>query len=476
VPHITHARRVVGALGALLALTLAAGTGRASRPRLRLEHVDARRCNRDGAVEVYFTDVELEGTLRRRSSTRYRLVLDGKELDLRPAGASTFDKTARGLHLALVVETTPAYEPHLSQLTQGLRTLIQRIPRRTRFTIVTYNWQPRRALAHGTWRQALQVVETLEPDDTSELNPALDEALTIALRDLGPGRPDEQRLLVLVSDGINRVPRRDVFRGLGTRALTLGVPIHPLAFSPIDERGPLLNLGELAKRSRGTFRWARQVADVPHQLTNLALQIQRQMVLRFTLPSRCARLHRLRVTDGRLVSDEMAIPAMKTAASRRSPVVRVVLFVAALLLAMTALVLLARSMRRTRAARKPAGATGQPPEPERKAPPPDVEPEPAVGYWLLGAGPGVVNLRVHIPPGRSRIGGPASLVPALRRAPQGAELELTEESELLCRDLSGEILVNGERIIDAVQMVDGDILQVGGTQLLVWRGRHHRRA
>ena len=103
-PHITHARRVVGALGALLALTLAAGTGRASRPRLRLEHVDARRCNRDGAVEVYFTDVELEGTLRRRSSTRYRLVLDGKELDLRPAGASTFDKTARGLHLALVVD------------------------------------------------------------------------------------------------------------------------------------------------------------------------------------------------------------------------------------------------------------------------------------------------------------------------------------------------------------------------------------
>jgi hypothetical protein len=48
---------------------------------------------------------------------------------------------------------------------------------------------------------------------------------------------------------------------VGNEARGLNAAIFPVGYSPLDERGPLLNLGEIAKRSGGTFRWAQQAAE-----------------------------------------------------------------------------------------------------------------------------------------------------------------------------------------------------------------------
>jgi hypothetical protein len=61
------------------------------------------------------------------------------------------------------------------------------------------------------------------------------------------------------------------------------VPIHSIAFSPNDDRGPLLNLGEISKRSNGTFRWARNADDLRTQIETLADELNKQYVLSFKL-------------------------------------------------------------------------------------------------------------------------------------------------------------------------------------------------
>jgi len=293
--------------------------------------------------------------------------VDGKQLDSKPVDTTTFGRSGRSLRLALVIETTMSYEADLERIKAGARDLLGVLPQGARVTVMTYDSQARRLLSNGTARQAQQVVDGIEPG--TGLNPALDEALTLALRALssGPGAPagradsptrqpssaNQRLLLVLASDGINRLPKRDLFRGLGSRARAQGVAIYPIAFSPIDERGPLLNLGELAKRSRGTLRWARRAGDLRGELANLGREINGQLVLTYALPSWCERPHRIQVRRGQLVSNPVETTAMKKLPRpQKRGVVRIVVFAGVLLLVLAGLLLLVRALLRP-SGRKP---------------------------------------------------------------------------------------------------------------------------
>jgi hypothetical protein len=61
--------------------------------------------------------------------------------------------------------------------------------------------------------------------------------------------------VIVIGDGRDRAGDRERVTAAGKRAAKEGVRIHALAYSPNDVRRPLLVLGELAKRSLGTFRW-----------------------------------------------------------------------------------------------------------------------------------------------------------------------------------------------------------------------------
>src|SRR5262249_3956707 len=54
-----------------------------------------------------------------------------------------------------------------------------------------------------------------------------------------------------------------------------------VAFSVRDDRGPLLNLGELAKRSAGTFRWASDADNLKPQFTTLAEELRQVHTVSF---------------------------------------------------------------------------------------------------------------------------------------------------------------------------------------------------
>src|SRR6185295_16744758 len=122
--------------------------------------------------------------------------------------------------------------------------------------------------------------------DTESGDLRLAEAVRAGLLELNKPRPDSalaRRLIVVVSDGLNSTMDRKVFKSLGDAAAKARVPIHTIAFSANDDRGPLLNLGEIAKRSNGTFRWAKNADDLKNQIETLSDELHKQYVLTFAL-------------------------------------------------------------------------------------------------------------------------------------------------------------------------------------------------
>jgi len=342
----------------------------ASKPRLRLERVDASRCQAEGLVRTYVAELELEGTLRFRSPLEYRLEQEGKIVAQRPLRATTFVEQKEPLHLALVIERGSAYADDLDQIKQATATFVDALPDRTQITVLAYAREVEQALTKGTPGQTREAIERLTAD-TSAVDLALIDALRAGLHSLSRATPDERRVLVVISDGIDSTLEWDRFRGTGDRARAAGVPIFPLAYSPSDERGPLLNLGELAKRSGGTLRWARQAVELDRAFDQLAREIKEEQILTFHVAS-CPGRKSLQVTAGGLYSNAITADTGTIAASDRPlsgrSVLRFVLLGILLLLAAAVLALATRWVfrgfmpKRAGRRRTPARPPGRNPE------------------------------------------------------------------------------------------------------------------
>lgn len=277
----------------------------ASKPRLRLERIDATVCTASGTLVAHLTEVDLDGTLPRRPLSEYRLVDQrGRSLAKRPTHAATFAEGNDPLRIALVVERGPAYEASFSRIRSALTDFVRSLPERGRFTLIAYDHETRRLLHRATASQMLDALARLGVTG-SVVDPALLAALQMGLDALSDAPKATRRLLVVLSDGIDGLPDWDQFRNLGRRAERLSVPVFPLGFSPMDERGPLLNLGEVAKRSRGTFRWAQQAEQIPKSLSQLARELNEQRVLSFAV-ERCP-VGGVRVAAGGLSSNLLQV-------------------------------------------------------------------------------------------------------------------------------------------------------------------------
>ena len=109
----------------------------------------------------------------------------------------------------------------------------------------------------GTLKAARGRVAGLASDGSSD-EPAMLDAVERALMLLRKAKLDSgkplRKIVVVIGDGRDRSGDRDRVTKLGKKAGTDGVRIHTIGFSPTDQRRPLLALGELSKRSLGTFR------------------------------------------------------------------------------------------------------------------------------------------------------------------------------------------------------------------------------
>jgi Inner membrane component of T3SS, cytoplasmic domain/von Willebrand factor type A domain len=302
----------------------------ASKPALRLERIDPSAFATSGKIRVFASLVELEGqVVDDKAASSFRLRVDEKTT-LTPEKVEPFRTAAVPIDLVLVIESAALYgvqklplpsvpaspaptkknkgkaktappvvappmiprvapgELPLDRVKEALAGLLEARPAQTRVLIVDYGGE---VTPHPPFRPpaaAQSALEDLSPDDESG-DVHLVDAVRAALLELNRPRKDEdgpppRRLIVVVSDGINAQMDRKTFRALGDAAALSGVPIHAIAFSPTDDRGPLINLGEISKRSNGTFRWAKNADELKAQIETLATELDQQYVLTFALP------------------------------------------------------------------------------------------------------------------------------------------------------------------------------------------------
>ena len=282
----------------------------ASKPRIRIERIDRSQCVSGGLLQIYAVEHELEGKLRRRPPAEFQLMEGAALLAKRVARVVSFSKSGRPLVVAVVAQTTPSYESALPALRRGLGQLFEHLPPSARFTLFGYSWEVERlgtALAAAGAREALSRLESGESDNVDR---SLLGALRSALQAVGRAPALARRIVIVISDGIDRLGTPMTFRRLGERALKEGAAIFSLAYTPIDERGPLLNLGELSKRSQGWLRWARSASELEARLAELGDELSGLSILSFQVGPRCRQALSLSLVAGALRSNTVTLGVM----------------------------------------------------------------------------------------------------------------------------------------------------------------------
>jgi hypothetical protein len=276
-------------------------------PFLKLERIDGSRCAADGVVTLAIAEVTLEGVWVDATASEYRLIVDGANLAAAPKLALPFEKSSTPLSVAIVLQANLPFRGDMESIAGAVRAFVRELPPRAQVSLTTYGKGVKRVASPRPPAELAAVLADFSASDSAE-SPALD-AFGAALIDLGPLDPSHRRLLVVVSDGVSDGADPEAVKAFANLAKSRGVPVHPIAFSATDERAPMLGLGEIAKRSNGTFRWAKTAKDLEQELANLAREIGRQLQLEFELEDHCEKPHRVAVSRGTLRSNEKGTAA-----------------------------------------------------------------------------------------------------------------------------------------------------------------------
>jgi hypothetical protein len=263
------------------------------------------------------------------------LTLQGQQLDLHepntiktlvgaselkaPFAIGHFAATHDLVAMVVVVQATLEYQEVLPILLEQLdTTLLAHLNEKTLFAILPYG----EAVGTGKLaplKTARTKVANITQDGTAG-DPALVETVERALILLKKAKTDPEglplrKLILLIGDGRDRVGDKDRVTRLGARAAKEGVRIHSFAYSPSDQRRPLLLMGELSRKSLGTFRWLQigQADSWAAKFQQMLDEILEQYVLTyFVSPDDDPGGKKLKVTTvGRIAttSNEAKIPA-----------------------------------------------------------------------------------------------------------------------------------------------------------------------
>jgi hypothetical protein len=249
-----------------VALAVLTGVARAdedaTRPSYRVvvDRVDLEPASITGLrLRVYLSALSLQGQLLDLDAKSLKLFLGPTEKKA-PFALGTYDGTGGETAIVFVVEGTIEYTDALPMIADAIdHEVLGALNDRTQVALLTYGEAP------GTGKlAAIKGVrgKVALSGDSSAGDPALldtiDRALLLLKRakTTPEGKP-LRKVIVVVGDGRDRSGDKERVTRAGQRAAKEGVRIHALAFSPTDTRRPLLALGELSKRSLGTFRWVR---------------------------------------------------------------------------------------------------------------------------------------------------------------------------------------------------------------------------
>jgi hypothetical protein len=251
---------------AIAALLVALAPARAddTKPSYRavIDRVDFEPASIGGTrLRIYLSALTLQGQLIDLWEPKsLKLVLGGSERKA-PYSLGVYGATKDDTAIVVVAEASQDYNDVLRVISDTIdASVLAELPERTQVALLPYGETPGNAKLAPV-KQTRGKLGTLSSDGSSG-EPAMLDALDRALGMLKKlkaepeGRPI-RKMIVLIGDGRDRSGDHERVTRLGKRALREGVRIHSLAFSPADQRRPLLALGELSKQSLGTFRWVR---------------------------------------------------------------------------------------------------------------------------------------------------------------------------------------------------------------------------
>ena len=204
-----------------------------------------------------------------------------------PYALGTYDATHGATAIVVVLQATLEYDQVLPVIAETFdQALLDKLPERAQVAVLAYGEQVGGGKLSPLKTARAKLKEA--SSDGSQGDPALIETVERALMLLRKVKTDKdgrplRKLIIVISDGRDRAGDRERVTRLGTKAAKDGVRIHSFAFSPSDQRRPLLLLGELAKKSLGTFRWLRNgTPDAwTAQFAQLHDEIQKQYVLTY---------------------------------------------------------------------------------------------------------------------------------------------------------------------------------------------------
>ena len=242
-------------------------------------------------LRIYLSAVAIQGQLLDVTEPKaIKAIVGGAELKA-PYAVGGYGATGADTAIVLVVQATAAYGDVLPVIEEALGSELLGVlsDKTTQVALLSYG----DAIGTGkltAMKPARARLAQLASDASTE-DPALLETVERALILLKKeklareGKPLRE-LVIVVGDGRDRSGDRDRVARVGKRAATEGVRIHTVGYSPTDTRRPLLLLGELSKRSLGTFRWVRgaKADSWTAALDQLRDEVTRQDVVTFFLP------------------------------------------------------------------------------------------------------------------------------------------------------------------------------------------------
>ncbi len=296
------------------------GDDEKSTYRIALDRVEHEPSSLGGTrLRVYVDALSLLGSVLDLTEPKSFKLLAGSEVKA-PFAIGRFAQTDTPLAMVIVVQANGPYAEVLPVIADALDSQVFAAldEKTTQLAVLPYGdtLATAKLAPIKTARAKIAQVQS----DGSQSEPALLDTLERALSLLKKAKADPEglgmrKMIVLIGDGHDLSGDRDRVTRLGERAAKEGVRIHSFGYAPNDIRRPLLLLGELSKRSFGTFRWIRsgKAESWTPAAQQLRDQINQQYVLTYFLgPDDDLAGKKIKLTTaGRVVTtslDELKVP------------------------------------------------------------------------------------------------------------------------------------------------------------------------
>ena len=195
------------------------------------------------------------------------------------------------MYIALLIENSALYAPSIEKIREAIKEFLESMPPRVKVRLILYGYGIEQQPNFMPAQAVTPLLDDINPDDQGDVQllRAISAGLT-ALNKVQPGKDKEGKPLpeprkldgVLLSDGLNELMDRKSFRRTGDLLRHSNVALFPVAYSPRDDRGPLLNLGELAKAIKRHLPLGAEGREPQKQFQNLSEELRQTPVFTFT--------------------------------------------------------------------------------------------------------------------------------------------------------------------------------------------------